>query len=180
MGPVGATAFIWYVGERIQDMLDRSTAEYGEYYKPGGIFGDGNAKFGPENSLGAAVAFASFYLAACTWLKQRVAVTEPGHIERHHRKQLARDMKQQDVPVPATIKVVHLRRAETRSHEPSVEGEHAPREWSCRWGVEGHWRNQPIGPGRAETKLIYIMPFVKGPADKPFKAAGQKVFKVVR
>jgi len=29
------------------------------------------------------------------------------------------------------------------------------------FGVSGHFRNQPFGPGRSQSKLIYIEPFVK-------------------
>jgi Protein of unknown function DUF45 len=39
-------------------------------------------------------------------------------------------------------------------------------EWSHRWTVRGHWRNQPYGPGRTKIRAKYIRPFVKGPPDE--------------
>jgi len=37
-------------------------------------------------------------------------------------------------------------------------------ELSARFRVRGHWRNQAIGKGRLDRKLIWIKPFVKGPS----------------
>jgi hypothetical protein len=34
--------------------------------------------------------------------------------------------------------------------------------YTAQWMVRGHWRNQPIGPGRAKRKLIWVQPYVKG------------------
>jgi hypothetical protein len=52
-------------------------------------------------------------------------------------------------------------------------------EWSCRWIVRGHWRIQYY-PSKKMYDLIWIMPFIKGPGDKPLKRPGAKVFSVVR
>jgi len=49
------------------------------------------------------------------------------------------------------------------------------REYSGQWTVRGHWRNQPIGKGRLDTKLIWIQPFVKG---KEFSEFLNKTYKV--
>lgn len=38
---------------------------------------------------------------------------------------------------------------------------------AIQWIVRGHWRNQPIGPGRTERKRIWIMPHWKGPQEAP-------------
>lgn len=40
-------------------------------------------------------------------------------------------------------------------------------EWSRRWMVRGHWRQQPCGPRNENRKLRWIDPYVKGPEDKP-------------
>lgn len=40
-------------------------------------------------------------------------------------------------------------------------------EWSHRWMVRGHWRQQPCGPQRSQRRLQWIDPYVKGPDDKP-------------
>lgn len=41
------------------------------------------------------------------------------------------------------------------------------REYSCRWIVSGHYRNQPYGPGRTQHRRIWIAPYIAGPKDKP-------------
>lgn len=114
-----------------------------------------------------------FFIAACTWLQQRIMVFSSGPIERHRRKQLARE---HNAPIPSDVKVIQLRRSESQSRPPSApDGEHI--DWSCRWIVNGHWRNQPY---KDERKLIYIMPYVKGPDDKPLKVPTHTVYQVSR
>lgn len=113
-----------------------------------------------------------FFLAGCTWLRQRVVVSTLGPIERHRRKQIAREHD----AVVSDVKVVQLRRTETRETlDATTAVDHI--DWSCRWIVNGHWRNQPYKEG---SKLIYIMPFVKGPADKPLKVPTHTVYAVNR
>lgn len=67
------------------------------------------------------------------------------------------------VTVPS-IKVVSLRKSDTsgRDNHPSL-----PRsiEWSHRWTVRPHWRNQFIRAGTHEPRFIET--YVKGPEDKP-------------
>lgn len=64
--------------------------------------------------------------------------------------------------IPARVVVITLRRtAGSRQQGESLI------EWSFRWVTRGHWRKQPCGPGRADIRVIWIAPFVKGPADKP-------------
>ena len=43
----------------------------------------------------------------------------------------------------------------------------SPRTWklTMKMAVRGHWRDQPCGPGRSETKRIWISPYWKGPID---------------
>jgi hypothetical protein len=111
-------------------------------------------------------------LAGLAWLQQRILCMSSGHIERHRRKQMAREY---DAPMPSDVKVIQLRRTESQSRPPSEGGEAV--DWSCRWIVNGHWRNQPY---KDERKLIYIMPFVKGPDDKPLKVPTHTVYQVSR
>jgi len=110
-------------------------------------------------------------LAGTAWLHQRVIVCSLGGVERHRRKQLAREY---NAPLRSDVKVIQLRRAEPRSH---VDGEHVSVDWSCRWVVGGHWRNQPYKDAR---KLLYILPYVKGPEDKPLKVPTHQVYAVNR
>lgn len=118
---------------------------------------------------------ARFFLAGCVWLQQRILVTSVGHIERHRRKQFARE---HHISPPADVKVVELRRRESTPHEPSQSG--APVEWSCQWIVSGHWTHQAHGPKQGERRLQYILPYMKGPGDKPLKVPKQTVYLVNR
>jgi hypothetical protein len=68
-------------------------------------------------------------------------------------------------PELARVQVVLLRRARRTVEEP--EEEHAKVAWSHRWLVEGFWRMQPVGKGRAQRRLTFVRPHVKGPSDKP-------------
>jgi hypothetical protein len=74
-----------------------------------------------------------------------------------------RNMKRDDVTVIALRK-----RKRTEGEGPETEIE-----WSHRWLVRGHWRQQWMGPknGSPEERYqtpIWIHPHVKGPDDAPF------------
>ncbi len=126
-----------------------------------------------KEALEASICLACrFFLAGCVWLQQRIITTTGGHVERHRRKQLARE---HNAPLPSDVKIIQLRRAESVPHESSWQNESV--EWSCRWIVNGHWRNQPY---KDERKLIYILPYVKGPDDKPLKVPSHTVYSVNR
>lgn len=115
---------------------------------------------------------ARFLLCGWAWLQQKIVTLGDGHVERHRQKQLARE---HDAAV-STVKVIQLRRTEHQQHPNSESSESV--EWSCRWIVNGHWRNQPYANG--EHKLIYILPYVKGPEDKPLKVPTHTVYAVNR
>lgn len=58
-----------------------------------------------------------------------------------------------------------------RQYASESEREAEAREYSHRWIVRGHMRNQPVGPRNAEGgqkhERVWIAPYVKGPEDKP-------------
>ncbi len=112
-----------------------------------------------------------FIMAASVWLKQRIVTIGSGHIERHRRKQIMREYG----VMPSDVKVIQLRRAESDYSEGPTSAQHV--DWSCRWIVNGHWRNQPY---KDEHKLIYINPYVKGPEDLPLKVPAHTVYAVNR
>ncbi len=76
--------------------------------------------------------------------------------------------------VKPDVHVVVLR--SMRARPGSGDGERESPDWSCRWMVRGHYRNQWY---RREQRhrLIWVAPYVKGPEDKPFKAT---VYEVAR
>lgn len=67
-----------------------------------------------------------------------------------------------------TVTCASLRR---RRYLSESDREAEAREYSHRWIVRGHMRNQPIGPrnteGGQERMRVWIAPYVKGPENKP-------------
>lgn len=71
-------------------------------------------------------------------------------------------------PDLGTITVIKLRREYGQVH---AEEDHDPStvDWSHRWMVSGHWRNQWY-PSLGRHQAKYIPAYIKGPQDKPFIA----------
>jgi hypothetical protein len=97
-----------------------------------------------------------------------------GTLSATRRKRLEREHA---LEVADAVKVIQLRRAESQ-HRPAGEESNSV-DWSCRWIVNGHWRHQYHGSGK-DRELIYVMPFVKGPEDKPLKVPTHTVYQVSR
>ena len=95
-------------------------------------------------------------------MQQRIATTEAVRPDRHARRRLGR----LGVPpeVEPVVQVITLRKPAGASRDTNEE--HAYVDWSHRWLVDGHWRNQWV-PSKAEHRLTWIAPYVKGPEDKP-------------
>jgi hypothetical protein len=62
------------------------------------------------------------------------------------------------------VTFITLRKTKPREKEEGEEDAH--REYSHRWLVDGHWRNQYYASENTH-RAIYIVGYVKGPADKP-------------
>jgi hypothetical protein len=93
----------------------------------------------------------------CFWRLMSQLVMTPEPLPRQARRQRQRAQRID------TVKVLKLRRYR---HQHEHEGPGV--EYSHRFIVEGHWRNQPYGPrDNPEYKQIWIAPYVKGPEDKP-------------
>jgi hypothetical protein len=78
------------------------------------------------------------------------------------------------------VRFISLRRRHRDSGEaePRDDGQEPKKvEWKHRWVVGGHVRLVAHGPRHSLRKPIYIMPFVKGPEDKPMLT---KAYRVVR
>lgn len=89
---------------------------------------------------------------------------------------LAQWDEKHDGPEPRALKKASRQRRETvvrlvdaRSNPvPHENGDGtATREYSRRWIVRGHYRNQPYGPDHALRRRQWIPPYIAGPADKP-------------
>lgn len=91
-----------------------------------------------------------------------------------HSRQVRRAAERENRPLP-DLRVITLRRQKRNS-----DGKETDVDWSCRWLVGGHWRNQWY-PSTMEHKPVYIVPYVKGPENKPFRENhAEKIFVVER
>lgn len=111
-------------------------------------------------------------LSAIAFCRQRVLIPDRLLADRASRRQAERRAMSTD----REVAVIRLRYA---SSGPSASSDSASIEWSCRWWVAGHWRQQPCGEGRNERRPTWISPYLKGPEDRPIKTA-PRVFAVVR
>jgi len=75
------------------------------------------------------------------------------------------------------IVVVTLRRHREAGY-PAEPGETTP-EWTHRWLVSGHWRNQWF-PSLSIHRQVWISPYTKGPEDKPLVIRVHRVFRFAR
>jgi hypothetical protein len=62
--------------------------------------------------------------------------------------------------------IVRLRREEKERRDEALPDGRPLREYSHRWMVQGHWRNQWY-PSMQDHRPKYIPPHIKGPKDKP-------------
>lgn len=105
------------------------------------------------------------------FMQQRIAVSHVAHASRNvYKRTLIRTGKE-----PPELRIVKLRATESRIYERS---ESEGREWSMRWIVRGHWRNQWY-PTKKANSQIWIAPYIKGPAGKPV-IGSRKIFEVSR
>lgn len=95
-------------------------------------------------------------LATWTIMQQKFAARDSTPVDRSERRRCMR------LSMPQSVTVVRVRSREQKSND---HGE-APVEWSHRWLVSGHWRNQYL-PSRSTHRQQWIMGYVKGPDDKP-------------
>lgn len=95
--------------------------------------------------------------AMWTLMQQPLASTTEAQPYRALRRRLEREGHQ-----PAPVTVVTLRRRLSQTSN----GEGQPVDWSHRWVVRGHWRNQWL-PRLQQHRATWISEYVKGPEDKP-------------
>lgn len=95
--------------------------------------------------------------AMWTLMQQPLAATT----EAKPYRALRRRLEKEGHP-PAPVVVVKLRRRLTQTSN----GEGNPVDWSHRWVVRGHWRNQ-WHPRLQQHRATWISEHVKGPEDKP-------------
>lgn len=120
----------------------------------------------------ALVPAVKFTRALWAMMEQRIAVVTNSRAPRQFRRQFERRL---DLPA-SDIRVVTLRRQKDHGNP---DGEGTDVNWTHRWIVDGHWRNQPCGVGHLERRLTWISPHVKGPDDLPL-VVKKPVYQLVR
>ena len=111
--------------------------------------------------------FIQWICTASTFIEQQILASE--------RHPSPRRLKKQYTTVAPEVHVVTLRKERHDTHQKS----HADIEYSCRWWVRGHWRNQWF-PSRRQHAPMWIAPHTKGPQDKPLRAMAPTVHRVSR
>jgi hypothetical protein len=111
-----------------------------------------------------------FWLTFLRFLAEPWINTERYEPDRHQAKRAIRTLEH----VPA-IHVVHLRR---RAQTGNADHEAGNVEWSHRWLVRGHWRNQWY-PSLEVHKPRWIAEHIKGPEAMPL-VVHDKIFAVER
>ncbi|WP_454232227.1 hypothetical protein [Mycolicibacterium fortuitum] len=117
-----------------------------------------------EESYGADAAIPALSTLASAWLlmgQERIVETKaladrPGGV---------RGPAEESGQVP-TVSVVDIR-TPARAQHSAAETDGRSRTYRRQWWVEGHWRQQPYGPGSKYRRPQWISPYVKGPTDVP-------------
>jgi hypothetical protein len=100
-----------------------------------------------------------------------IAQTITVHEEMRPARPWRRRMKKAAMP-ERNLTVVRLRRPR---RPPDEDSEKRHVDWSVRWVVSGHWRNQWF-PAKGEHRQMWISPYVKGPEDAPLRVRKARVF----
>ena len=107
-------------------------------------------------SDGGAVGSVMLMVAFFLLVRQRLFVTSRERPSRAVRRRARRAIQ--------TVRVIRL-----RVTDYSGLGGSRRTDWSHRWLVSGHWRNQWL-PSEQRHRPVWVSPYVKGPSDKPFVA----------
>ncbi|MGW6912613.1 hypothetical protein ACWGB8_02125 [Kitasatospora sp. NPDC054939] len=104
---------------------------------------------------------------AAAWL----LVQQPTLVDRRQEradKPTARAYGRLGKPSPQ-VNLVDLRRAYAPDQRVET-GQHGGHHYRHRWVVQGHWRDQPFGPERAQRRKQWIPAHIKGPDGAPLLA----------
>jgi len=102
------------------------------------------------------------------WLQSPISVTSRERVSRAARR------REHLLPIREHVHVIRLRRAQSHSGDDGAAGE-----WSRRWIVRGHQRNQWY-PSTMTHRPRWIPSYIKGPEDKPLVLPGAPVYVVKR
>jgi hypothetical protein len=131
---------------------------------------DTEGKFAPPNFTPvqlASIVEDRRFAAAFAILSQQTNVTATRVVDtdRHAAKRLKR----------RKYRAPKIRLVDIHKPKSAPSGKTRDVEWTKRWLVRGHWRQQAYGPGRKLRRPLYIQPFIKGPEDKPLEVSPEVV-----
>lgn len=170
IGPTPVLAWVWVDGQRLDEMETVLRENFAKAYRD-----PGSDHATLEECVSAAKFFSRFFLAAMSWLRQKIATTTRGEGVRQVSRAIEREHKLDASP---KVQIVHLRARERSVRESDGTSDATVRKLSCRFSVTGHWRNQYYAStGKHVPK--FIESFVKGPSEAPFRERA-KVYAVVR
>lgn len=165
--PIVSTHWMWLHSETLDEMLSRLTQERVDQLLATPAPDEETRDFG-DQALLHAVHLSRFVVEGLRWMSDRLTVS-PGHIERHRRKQLAREGR---TDPPPDVKIIELRARETAPRDPNAPAGHI--EFAFRFPVRKHPRRLKSG------KVITVKSYVKGPKDKPLRVPTHTVYAVTR
>jgi hypothetical protein len=110
-------------------------------------------------------------IAGQFWLRSKVAALARASADRGARRRLRRAG---NVTTPL---VVSLREVDDQQRETDGDGKAV--DWTCRWVVRPHWRQQYL-PSTGMRRPTLIESYVKGPADKPLRVHAGVSYRVSR
>jgi hypothetical protein len=99
-------------------------------------------------------------IALFTLINQPLAVVSKKQAPREF---IRRKIKQNSIEEVSSIRIVNLRKIHSKSDTDSLSSH---RDWSYRWLVSGHWRNQYV-PSVSAHRLQWINSYVKGDESLP-------------
>lgn len=126
-----------------------------------------------ESDVGGTESPIKFVIAANAFIRQRLLINEKKRVDEKDAKRLR---KRGITSFRNTVNVVQLRASE-RAHPRSKDTKTV--DWSYRWFVRGHWRNQPYKRAGV-VRPRFVLPYMKGPEGKPIKTPDAKVYAVTK
>lgn len=114
-----------------------------------------------EASARTMIEWSAFMKSFFLLVKQKIAVLEHHSLDRGRARRLSRSAL---MPEGGDVQVVTLRKERPTSDDEIADG--TPIEWSHRWIVSGHWRNQYY-PSKGLHEPVWIEAYEKGPENKP-------------
>ena len=124
--------------------------------------------------LNEAAGYAKMALAALLFefCAQRIVKQESKQPPRHVRRRHGLGAQPRPITVIVLRHLEHDKRSlDHNQHETDIQ-------WTCRWIVGGHWRDQWY-PSRGRHRPKWIAPYIKGPEDRPL-VGRDRVFRVAR